>query len=99
MAAWPFGALRFNFREPRPFIEHNNNKFPTRMKGVVEKCNFCAERLAKGLMPACVEVSNGAILFGDLDDPNSDVRQALKENFAIRRKPSLGTEPSVYYIV
>ena len=69
------------------------------MKGVVEKCNFCAERLAVGKMPACVEASNGAIVFGDLEDPHSEVREVLRENFTIRRKQSLGTEPCVYYIV
>jgi molybdopterin-containing oxidoreductase family iron-sulfur binding subunit len=69
------------------------------MKGVVEKCQFCTERLAVGLLPACVEVSNGILTFGDLYDEESDVRKLLKENFTIRRKQNLGTEPSVYYIV
>jgi Fe-S-cluster-containing dehydrogenase component len=62
MAACPFGSRSFNFRDPRPFIKEQNKAFPTRMKGVVEKCNFCAERLAVGEQPACVEASNGAIV-------------------------------------
>jgi Fe-S-cluster-containing dehydrogenase component len=99
MAACPFGARSFNFRDPREFIVETDKAFPTRMKGVVEKCNFCSERLARGEMPACVEASDGAIVFGDLKDPESEVRQVLRENFTIRRKEDLGTEPSVYYIV
>ncbi len=99
MAACPYGSRSFNFRDPRPFIKETNLAFPTRMMGVVEKCNFCAERLAVGEMPACVEASNGAIMFGDLRDPHSEVREVLHHNFTIRRKPSLGTEPCVYYIV
>ena len=101
MAACPFGSRSFNFRDPRPFLPEDkiNRNFPTRTRGVVEKCNFCAERLAVGQVPACVEVSNGAIVFGDLKDPNSEVRALLRENFTIRRKESLGTEPCVYYIV
>jgi Fe-S-cluster-containing dehydrogenase component len=101
MAACPFGARSFNFRDPRPFIaEANLNKeFPTRMKGVVEKCNFCAERIAVGEKPACVEASKSALVFGDLYDPESEVRQLIKTNYTIRRKQELGTEPSVYYIV
>ena len=99
MAACPFGARSFNFRNPRPFITETNPEYPTRMKGVVEKCNFCAERLAEGKMPACVEVSNGALVFGDLDDPDSEVRKLLREHYTIRRKQALGTGPSVYYIV
>ncbi len=99
MAACPFGARSFNFGDPRPYIKVENPIYPTRMRGVVEKCNFCAERLAKGQMPVCVEASNGKILFGDLDDPDSEVRAALRENFSIRRKPALGTGPSVYYII
>jgi [DsrC]-trisulfide reductase subunit O len=99
MAACPFGARSFNFRDPRPFLTETNKAFPTRMKGVVEKCNFCAERLAVGKAPACVEASEGAIAYGDLYDPESEVRHLLKENYTIRRKQTLGTEPSVYYIV
>ena len=99
MAACPFGARSFNWRDPRPFIKEENTEFPTRTKGVVEKCNFCYERLAKGLKPACVEASNGALIFGDLKDPGSEVRKVLSSHYTIRRKPELGTEPSVYYII
>jgi len=99
MAACPFGARSFNYRDPRPFIAETNKQFPTRMKGVVEKCNFCAERLAVGQLPACVEVSEGKLKFGDLYDPDSEVRELIKTNYTIRRKQALGTEPSVYYIV
>jgi molybdopterin-containing oxidoreductase family iron-sulfur binding subunit len=99
MAACPFGARSFNFRDPRPFISETNREFPTRMKGVVEKCNFCAERLAVGKLPACVEASEGKLVFGDLYDPQSEVRELIRTNYTIRRKQTLGTEPCVYYIV
>ncbi len=99
MAACPYGSRSFNFRDPRPFIKETNLKFPTRTKGVVEKCNFCAERLAVGQEPACVEASEGAIVFGDLADPDSHIREVLREHFTIRRKVSLGTSPAVYYLI
>jgi Fe-S-cluster-containing dehydrogenase component len=98
MAACPYGSRSFNFRDPRGFIGEINPGFPTRMKGVVEKCNFCAERLAVGQMPACVEASNGALVFGDLRDPDSEVRELLASNYTIRRKQGLGTGPQIYYI-
>jgi Fe-S-cluster-containing hydrogenase components 1 len=99
MGACPFGARSFNFRDPRPFIKTNNPDYPTRTIGVVEKCTFCVERLGKGLMPACVEASNGGLIFGDLGDPNSEVRKIISTQYTIRRKPELGTQPSVYYLV
>jgi molybdopterin-containing oxidoreductase family iron-sulfur binding subunit len=99
MAACPFGARSFNYRDPRPFIAETNLAFPTRTKGVVEKCNYCVERLAVGQMPACVEASNGALVFGDLEDPQSEIREVLRTNFTIRRKVPLGTGPTVYYII
>ena len=86
-----------NFGDPQKLVAKPNPEYPMRMRGVVEKCTFCTERLEAGKLPACVEASNGAILFGDLEDKNSAVRKALRENFTIRRKPSLGTQPSVYY--
>ena len=101
MAACPYGSRSFNFMEPRLHLDVTklNKEFPTRMRGVVEKCNFCVERLAQGKQPACVEVSDGALVFGDLSDPASEVRKVLREHYTIRRKPALGTEPGVYYII
>ncbi|MCG8640191.1 MAG: 4Fe-4S dicluster domain-containing protein, partial [Desulfobacterales bacterium] len=99
MSACPYGARSFNYADPRKFLKKENLDFPTRTKGVVEKCNFCAERLAEGKQPACVDASNGALIFGNLNDANSEVSKALKENFVLRRKPTLGTMPSVYYII
>ncbi|MBI4688682.1 MAG: 4Fe-4S dicluster domain-containing protein [Nitrospirae bacterium] len=102
MAACPFGARSFNYRNPREFIKEEdiNKEYPTRMIGVVEKCTFCTERLAVGKMPACVEEApKGGLVFGDLDEPNSEVRKILSTTYTIRRKPDLGTEPSVFYVV
>jgi molybdopterin-containing oxidoreductase family iron-sulfur binding subunit len=98
--ACPYGSRSFNWRDPRPFIKEIQLDFPTRMRGVVEKCTFCEERLARGQMPACVEAcENKALTFGDLEDANSEVRRLLREHFTIRRKPALGTQPEIYYIV
>ena len=99
MAGCPFGARSFNFRDPQPYVKDVNPEFPMRTRGVGEKCTYCTERLAQGKLPACVEASEGAMIFGDLNDPGSPVRQALSENFTIRRKPTLGTQPGVYYII
>jgi Fe-S-cluster-containing dehydrogenase component len=101
MAACPYGARSFNWEDPRPYIKKYNKDFPSRMRGVVEKCNFCGERLALGQEPACVEAckGTGAIVFGDLNDAKSEIRQVLDKEFTIQRNASLGTKPSVFYIV
>lgn len=101
MAACPYGARSFNWEDPRPYIKKYNKDFPSRMRGVVEKCNFCGERLALGQEPACVEAckGTGAMVFGDLNDAQSEIRQVLDKEFTIQRNPSLGTKPSVFYIV
>ena len=100
MAACPYGSRSFNWLDPRPAIETFSPDYPTRERGVVEKCNFCSERLVKGLQPACVEACRGnAIIFGDLNDPESAIRTMLAENETVQRKPELGTLPSVFYII
>jgi molybdopterin-containing oxidoreductase family iron-sulfur binding subunit len=100
VVACPYGSRSFNFTDPRPHIDDADPAYPTRMRGVVEKCTFCDERLARGQQPACVEAcDNDEIVFGDLNDPDSKVRRMLSEFMTIRRKPGLGTRPEVYYIV
>ncbi|MEW6071548.1 MAG: sulfate reduction electron transfer complex DsrMKJOP subunit DsrO [Planctomycetota bacterium] len=97
----PYGARSFNYGDPREFLpngEPTNARYPTRSKGVVEKCTLCTERLARGLRPACVEACPaGAMLFGDLEDPGSEIRAFLQTNFTVRRKAEVGTRPHVHY--
>ncbi len=100
VAACPYGSRSFNWVDPRPHIAHITEDFPTRTKGVVEKCTFCEERIGTGRAPACVEACpGGALTFGNLDDPDSEVRRLLRSRYALRRKPALGTRPEVYYLV
>ena len=100
IVACPYGSRSFNFFDPRPRIKELNPDFPTRSLGVVEKCNFCEERLAVGKLPACVEACREkALVFGNLQDPKSEVRELLRTRFTIRRKPELGTDPRIYYLV
>lgn len=100
MAACPYGARSMNYRDPRPFIAKINPDFPTRTKGVVEKCNFCEERLAKGMLPACVEAcKQKALVFGDVENSRSDIRLLLDKRFNLRRQAHLGTDPQIYYIL
>jgi molybdopterin-containing oxidoreductase family iron-sulfur binding subunit len=103
IAACPYGSRSFNFKDPRPYIKSVNRDFPTRTKGVVEKCNFCAERLAKSLSPVCVEacqkIGVGALTFGDLGKKDPNLMRILQNRHSIRRRPGLGTEPKIFYIV
>jgi len=101
MAACPYGSRSFNWEDPRPYIKHINPDFPTRMRGVVEKCTFCEDLLARGEEPACVAAikESGALVFGDINDEKSEIRQILEKEFTIQRKSSAGTKPSVFYIV
>ena len=64
-----------------------------------EKCNFCANRVENQLLPACVSVCpTECRIFGDLDDPTSEVAQIAQREAITVRKPEKGTLPKVFYL-
>lgn len=68
-------------------------------KKIVEKCYWCHHRVDAGLLPACVAACpTGAILFGNLNDPESEISRAIAQNAVQIIKPELGTQPQTYYI-
>jgi len=79
--------------------ERADTLYGTRPKGVVEKCTFCDHRVKRGKLPYCVNACPAdARIFGDLDDPNSEVSHLLGKYRPFRLKERLGTKPKVYYI-
>ena len=65
---------------------------------VVDKCTFCYHRLVRGLLPACVEVCpTQARLFGDVKSIASPLARFTRMNKIHVLKPSLNTDPKVYY--
>jgi tetrathionate reductase subunit B len=67
---------------------------------VADKCDFCSARVAKGLAPSCADkCTGGAILFGDLDDPRSEVSIKIASAGAKPLKAKMAaTKPKVYYV-
>src|SRR5437867_2968613 len=64
-----------------------------------EKCNFCANRVENELLPACVSVCpTECRIFGDLDDPTSEVARIAHDHAVSVRKPEKGTVPKVFYL-
>jgi len=103
VVACPYFARHFNFTAPNVPPERINpnqgylSNRP-RFKGVVEKCTFCLHRTRKGRMPACLEACpTGARKFGNLNDPNSDIRKILETKRVYVLKEELATLPRFYY--
>ncbi len=103
MAACPYTGVRsFNWEEPRYAMDFatGDADVPKHEKHVVEKCTFCYQRIAKGEVPACMELCPArARHWGDLDDPNSDVSRAIAGRSYEHLLAKEGTKPSVYYLV
>ncbi len=103
MAACPYGARHFNFAEPtlpkeemNPVTHYLGNR--PRPKGVVEKCTFCIQRTREGRYPACVEICPvGARKFGNLLDPQSEIRRVMETKRVFVFKEELATQPHFYY--
>jgi tetrathionate reductase subunit B len=67
--------------------------------GVADKCDFCVARVTRGVAPGCVNTCvGGALTFGDLNDPESEVVTLLEKNGFRVLKEEAGTRPQVYYI-
>jgi phenylacetyl-CoA:acceptor oxidoreductase subunit 1 len=86
-------------------------RFDPARTSVATKCTFCKDRLDLAartgklpgrdpeVTPACVNACiSGAMSFGDLDDPDSNIANLLARTEHFRMHEELGTEPSVYYI-
>jgi Fe-S-cluster-containing dehydrogenase component len=99
---------------PSPLTEQLNPDVTVRSRGIMEKCTFCIQRIrrveldakAEGrqpadgeIQPACVQTCPpGALVFGDLADPNSRVSQLARSHRSFRLLDELGTDPAVIYL-
>lgn len=92
----------------------HNPEVTVRSRGVMEKCTFCVQRLSegkqestnagekftgKGLKTACQEACPAeAIVFGNVNDPNSDISRLVKHNLGYKVLEVLGVKPNVTYL-
>lgn len=103
--ACPYEARIYNPGDPegyypgRGLVPNEEEGYVDHPRGSIEKCTFCAHRLDQGREPACVATCPArARIFGDLDDPTSEVARLVASGEARPRLQELGTEPSVFYI-
>ncbi|HBN30308.1 MAG: 4Fe-4S dicluster domain-containing protein [Rhodobacterales bacterium] len=96
MMACPYKARSF-IHEPLT----DQKAHAPRGKGTVESCTLCVHKVDAGGTPACVEAcnttGNGAMMFGDLNDPESDIAKALLAYPSIALRADLGLNPGVRY--
>ncbi len=105
ITACPYWARRFNWGTPElpteelnPVTHYLGNR--PRMMGVAEKCTFCLQRTRKGRFTACVEACPvGARKFGNLLDPESEVRKVIEKKRVFRLKAELNTYPKFFYFI
>jgi molybdopterin-containing oxidoreductase family iron-sulfur binding subunit len=96
MMACPYKARSFIHEE----IKHQKPHSP-RGKGTVESCTLCVHRIDHGKIPACVEAcqqsGHQAMLFGDLNDPNSEIAQKLKTVKTTALRADMQLNPGIRY--
>jgi len=92
-------------------MQHEKVKEHWERRGVSQKCTLCIDRIDPGLAqglkpgidpeatPACINSCiAGALHFGDVEDPQSNVSKLLEENKSFRMHEDLGTGPGMYYL-
>ena len=92
MMACPYKARSFVHEALQDQKPHS-----PRGMGTVESCNMCVHRVDEGKLPACVEAAPDAVIFGDLNDPNSAVSQAMKTIGGKQIRADLGLNTGVRY--
>lgn len=96
MMACPYKARSFIHEE----LSNQRPQSP-RGKGTVESCNFCVHRVDDGEAPACVEAcasaGHEALVFGDLNDADSQVSRQLSERQSTQVRAELGLNTAVRY--
>ncbi|OJX71324.1 sulfate reduction electron transfer complex DsrMKJOP subunit DsrO [Magnetospirillum sp. 64-120] len=96
MMACPYKARSFAHEDQTGQSAHN-----PRGKGCVEGCTLCAHRIDAGGQPACVEACSkeggAAMLFGDLNDPKSEISQRISKEATSRIRADLGVDPAIRY--
>lgn len=108
VSACPYNARHLNLYDPKEnaYWGDGAEQMPfeaittaSHIKGTAEKCVFCHDRVMAGDPPACVRTCvASARLFGDLDDPDSEISKEIIRRKAAPLAPELGTKPSVYYV-
>ncbi len=75
--------------------------YSPRGKGTVESCTLCVHRVDAGRLPACVEActekAGGAMVFGDLNDPGSEISRTVSRIATTQVRADLGLDPGVLY--
>lgn len=93
MMACPYKARSF-VHEPL----HNQNPDVPRGKGTVESCTLCVHRIDVGKQPACAEACpNKSILFGNLNDPDSEIAKKIRTVASTQVRSDLGLNPGIRY--
>jgi molybdopterin-containing oxidoreductase family iron-sulfur binding subunit len=99
---------------PEPLEQQLNPDVSVRQRGIIDKCSFCIQRIRRAdldasleerevedgeIQPACVQsCPSSALIFGDLDDPDSRAASLTRGNRAFRLLDVLGTDPAVIYL-
>ena len=96
--ACPFSA---RYRYEKDYIEKAKEIYGEEIEHQVphvDKCTFCVHRVKEGRLPACVETCpTNARIFGDIDDPRSEIHKLVVSGKARPIGPS-GTSAKVYYL-